>query len=438
MLPSSHNSSLATTRNTAVSVPALTATLTLAMGVSTLTQYSLGALGPFLTQDLALSRVALGSLTTALFIIGGAFSLVAGPLVDRFGGRRLLLALFTIGATATVAASAAPSFSFLLVAVALAGVTVALGNPVTNQLLAVYVEPGHQGLLVGIKQSGVQAGAFLAGATLPVLAGVFGWRGALLASGLLAVIGILAVVVTLPSPRRWSQSDANAWGADPATPVGPGASDAPATPVGPGAPDAPAASTQLDGRLPTGVTWLAAYAVLMGIGVGVVTAYLPLYAVEELGFTTAKGGSVAALVGLVGVAARIFWGRQADRAGAGVVTLLAWMAAAAVAGVALIWAGPALGDWALWTGAVVYGMTAIAWNAVGMLALVRDIDVRLAGRASGRVLLGFYGGFVVGPVGFGWTVDASGRYLFGWSLIIATFVAATLLTLVWRSTRSPA
>lgn len=401
MSQSPHGHSAATTRTAGVSAVALTATLTLAMGVSTFPQYALGALGPFLTEDLALSRTALGSLTMVLFIIGGGLSPVAGPMVDRFGGRLLLLVLFTLGAAGMAAAAAAPSYPFLLVAIALAGLTVALGNPVTNQLLAVYVDPGRQGLLVGIKQSGVQIGAFLAGATLPPLAGVFGWRGALLASSLLAFVGVAAIPLTLPRPPR--------------TPSG--------TRV---------RKEGVVGRLPAAVTWLAAYAVLMGIGVGVVTAYIPLYAVERLAFTTAEAGLVAALIGLVGVGARIFWGRFADRGATGVVVLLAWLAGGAIIGVGLVWGGPAVGSWALWAGAMVFGVTAIAWNAVGMLALVRDIDVRLAGRASGRVLLGFYGGFVVGPVAFGWTVDTTGQYTMGWALIMATFLAAALLTVAWR------
>ena len=76
-------------------------------------------------------------------------------------------------------------------------------------------------------------------------------------------------------------------------------------------------------------------------------------------------------------------------------------------------AAPSLGSGFLWAGAALFGATAVAWNALGMLSIVRDVEVTVAGRASARVLLGFYLGFLVGPVSFGWAVDHVG-YSAGW------------------------
>jgi fucose permease len=56
--------------------------------------------------------------------------------------------------------------------------------------------------------------------------------------------------------------------------------------------------------------------------------------------------------------------------------------------------------------------------------------VSVAGRASGRVLLGFYVGFLVGPVSFGWAVDHHG-YAAGWAAVTAGFALASILTLAW-------
>jgi fucose permease len=67
-----------------------------------------------------------------------------------------------------------------------------------------------------------------------------------------------------------------------------------------------------------------------------------------------------------------------------------------------------------------------------MLSIVRDVDVAVAGRASGRVLLGFYIGFVLGPVSFGWAADHLG-YDAGWVAVTAGFVIATGLALRWIS-----
>lgn len=387
----------------------LTATLALGMAVALLPSYALGALGPFLTADLGISRTALGSLTTVLFAVGAALSPVAGPLVDRLGGRFLLAVLFGVGLLSTAAAAAAPNYPVLLGAVALAGVGVALGNPTTNQLVAVHVAPPRQGVAIGVKQSGVQVGAFLAGAALPAIADTLGWRGALLTGATLALAGLLATALTVP----------------------------PAPPPAEAPPDGSLARRRPTGAaLPASVGWLGVYALLMGIGVGAVGAYLPLYVVERLGLGAGVGGLAAGLIGLVGIVARVLWGRRADAAPTPVAVSLAWLAVGAVAAVGLLWGSAVLGVWALWAGAAAFGATAVAWNAVGMLAVVRDVAPGVSGRASGRVLLGFYAGFVASPVGFGWTVDRTRAYTLGWALVTAAFGLAALLAMRW-ATGSP-
>lgn len=381
----------------------LTATLALAMAVSVFPSYMLGALGPFLTEDLELSRAALGALTTTLFVVGAGLSPVAGPLVDRLGGRRLLIVLFAIGLTAALAASAAPSYPWLLAAVAFAGVAVALGNPVTNSLIALHIAGRRRGVVVGLKQSGVQVGAFLGGAALPGIAGAVGWRGAVLASGTLAVAGLVAALTVVPPAPAW------------------------------------ASAGRATGALPSAVGWLGVYALLMGMGVGAIGAYLPLYAVEELGFSPAAGGLAAGLIGAVGIVARVLWGRGADRTAVPTPVALTGLATGAVLAAGLVWSAAAFGGWALWAGAVLLGATAVAWNAVGMLAVVRDVDAGASGRASGRVLLGFYGGIVISPPLFGLSVDRTGAYGLGWALVTATFVVAGMLAARWSvSLRSPA
>ena len=384
----------------------LAAILTLAMAVGTLMTYTLGALGPFITDDLGLSRTALGALTTVLYGAGAVLSPVAGPLVDRFGGRWSLVVLFATGGVGTLLTAAAPSYGLVLGGVAVAGVSLALSNPATNQLLATRVEPGRRGLLTGVKQSGVQMGAFLAGSALPALAEATGWRGALAATATLAVAGAAATLRAVPADDR--RADLRA-----------GHVEAPAAP--------------LPASLEPAVNRLAVYALLMGFGVGAVGAYLPLYAVEELAFGRPAAGLVAGLVGLVGIVARVAWGRRQDRSSVPVTRSLRTLAVGSVAATGLLWAADGAGAALLWAGAAAFGATAVAWNALGMLSIVRDVDVRVAGRASGRVLLGFYVGFVAGPVSFGWLVDQTGAYATGWAVLTGSFAAATAVAWRWHA-----
>ncbi|HZQ78068.1 MAG TPA: MFS transporter [Acidimicrobiia bacterium] len=392
-------------------------TLTLGMAVCTFLPYALGALGPFITDDLGITHTALGSLTTVMYAVGAVLSPVAGPLVDRFGGRRSLLVSFAAGGLGVaVAAAAGRHYSGLVAGAAVFGVSVAFGNPATNQLAARVVHAGRHGIVTGVKQSGVQVGAFLAGVVLPGLAGVAGWRTALGGCAVLGGAGLVLTVRFVPGPSGSGEA---------ASPTGTGGATATATPAAAGG-----LSRAGRRRLDRAVNRLTVYALLMGFGVGAVGAYLPLYAVEELGFSRGTAGLTAALMGLVGVIARVGWGRRHDRTLTPVIRSLGTLAVGSVAASGALWAAASLGSGIVWAGAALFGGTAVAWNALGMLAIVRDVDVAVAGRASGRVLLGFYVGFLAGPISFGWSVDHAG-YAAGWAAVTGVFVVASALTLAW-------
>jgi MFS family permease len=378
---------------------ALAATLTVAMAVSTFMQYALGSLGPFITEDLDISRARLGALTTMLFVVGGALSPIGGPLVDRLGGRRTLVALCCASGASALLSAAAATYVLLVLAVGVGGIALSFGNPSTNKLLAEHVDPARQGIVTGIKQSGVQIGAFLAGAALPPVASALGWRAAMRLSAAIAAACALAALAVVPAHE----------------PAAPRSADSPPpTRVGPA------------------VNRLALYALLMGAGVGAVSAHLPLYAVERLGLEKSVAGLVASVIGLSGVVARLLLGRAADRSHTPVTVALGRLAAAAVGATVLLLLADVGGVWLLWSGAVAFGASAIAWNAVGMLSIVRGVDPALAGRASGRVLLGFFSGFVISPVTFGWSVDLSGSYVAGWVGVCGSFVLAAVVALSWH------
>jgi len=390
-------------------------TLTLGMAVCTLLPYAVGALGPFITDDLGISHTALGTLTTVMYAVGAVLSPVAGPLVDRFGGRRSLVVSFAAGGLGVaVAAVAGRHYAGLVAGAAVFGVSVAFGNPATNQLAAAAVPAGRYGVVTGVKQSGVQVGAFLAGLVLPGVAAAVGWRTSLGVCGLLGAAGLVLTGRYVPPPSR-APGPSAPW-------TGPGtAGGSPA--------DGPSSGA---GRRPLdrAVNRLTVYALLMGFGVGAAGAYLPLYAVEDLGFSRGTAGLTAALMGFVGIVARVAWGRRHDRTMTPVIRSLGTLAIGSVVATAGLWVAASLGSGFVWAGAALFGATAVAWNALGMLAIVRDVDVAVSGRASGRVLLGFYVGFLAGPVSFGWSVDHSG-YSAAWAGVTAVFVLAAALTLAW-------
>lgn len=371
--------------------------LTFAMAVGNLLQFMLGALGPILTEDLALSRAQLGLLSSVYFGVGVGVSTRAGGLVDSLGGRTMLKALFVVSSLSLVAIATAPTFVFLVPAVAVAGVALATSNPVTNQLVAVNVPTGSQGVLLGLKQSGVQVSALLVGLLVPSLALAGGWRPVVAASALLGVTGVALTSLWIPAPVRRAPSRHRR-----------------------------SASVA---RLPLDVRWLGGYAFLMGAGLAAMIAYLPLYGTEEVGLSIPTAGMAAGAMGGVGVPARILWARAAERAWSPRPALLAIALLSATSTGLLILAAKV--TWLIWPTAVALGATSGAWLAVAVVATVRAVDATRSGQASGVVLAGFYLGMLSCPPAFGWSVDRTGSWFLGWVGVTSMFLLSALLVGAW-------
>jgi cyanate permease len=131
------------------------------------------------------------------------------------------------------------------------------------------------------------------------------------------------------------------------------------------------------------------------------------------------------------VAARILWGRTAERR-ARISVPLAVLTTASMVAVAMVWAARYAGAWLIWPAAVGVGATAAAWNSVGMLAVVRETAGRGTSRASGHVLTGFYTGLLAMPPAFGALADATGSYDPSWGLTLVSLAVALGITLAWQ------
>jgi MFS transporter, FSR family, fosmidomycin resistance protein len=147
---------------------------------------ALPPLFPLLREQLDLSYAALGLLVTALNVATGAAQIPAGFMVDRFGARRLLLLGLGIMGAAMIALGFAPSYWLMLVLVATAGIGNSVFHPADYAILSASVDRAWLGRAFSIHTFTGNVGFMLAPAGMIALTAVLGWRGALVAAGLLA------------------------------------------------------------------------------------------------------------------------------------------------------------------------------------------------------------------------------------------------------------
>jgi len=152
----------------------------------------LPAIAPLIRESLDLSVAQAGSFLSAYYIGPALVSLPAGWLADRWGVRGAMILGQALIAIGLFAAAVAPSFSFLVVILVLAGAGYGVLNPTTTKAGMAWFPPRQRATVVGLKQIGLPGGGALGALVLPPIALVFGWRAAVAVSA--AVVGGLALL----------------------------------------------------------------------------------------------------------------------------------------------------------------------------------------------------------------------------------------------------
>lgn len=368
---------------------ALASVLLVAMLVSTLPQYALGVLAPVLTVELSVGEAALGVVAALMYLFASGIARAAGGHLDGVGGRAAFGLLFSAAIGSMVLLSVSQSLWWLGAAGAMSGVAMGINNPITNRLIAIFVAPPRRGLTIGVKQTGVKVAQLTAGAAIPWLTALLGWRQGVVLLAAMATGGLVVALAVVPPGRS----------------VRPVTSDA-------------ASAEVLDQ-----VRWLRRFAASMAIGMSAITTYLPLYAVQRVGTTLIEAGLVVSMFALTATVARLFWAAVADRLADPTAALLLLSGGGAL-GLTILAAATSLGPWALWAGALVTGATAGSWNVVAQLTVVREVDVARAAAGTGILQSAFLFGLAAGAPIFGVVVEVTDSFTAAWGLAVLLALVA--------------
>ena len=399
--------------------------------LSSMSQAVPSVLAPVAALDMGLQPSGVGVMVGLSYLGGMISGLSTGVLTARLGVWRvcqlagLICALALVGMALSGGLSvmfpAVPAMLLsvlLIVSSMLTGLGIGMINPVSSQILF-HASPAElRSFIFSIKQTGVPAGAALAGSLLPALLLMLSWEAATLALALLiAAYSILMIFMGLekavPLPPA---QDATAGGGNGRARIG-----------------------LSDFTGPVKLVWSQPALREMGIvslcfssNQLAFTVFLVSYLKIEIGLSLVTAGLVYAIAQGVGVLGRIMWGVSADlwvtpRTQLG---LLGIAGGASAIGVSLL--GPLTSSLsnAVPVIAVVCalsGATAVSWNGVFLSELAGISPPGSIATVTGGAQFFMFMGALGGPALFSMIVAASGSYAPGF----AVFAVAPMLAGAW-------
>lgn len=384
------------------------------LGVLTLVQTGMSGLQLSLIALLPVIKRAEGLSVTRTAVLASAVSagallgaVPAGQVVNRFGERRALTGGCALAAVALLVASTVPNMTLMLLPLILAGVGVVFSHPAGVRTILRHFAVNERGAAIAIRQTAVPLGGALGALVLPPLAGVVGWRGALVA------VGCLSLALAALSWRTVADA-------------------APA--------DSRTAAAPLRQVLGQRAVLLGVLLCLcLNVGQVAVVTFLALFVHEGLGYSVGVGSVLLALVQVTGITGRLLWGVLSDRVWGGarrpLLVVLGIGGTLTLGAMALLGDGTGLPLLVLIT--VAAGLTAVGWNGLGIALTTEAAGLANAATAmSGIVTVVAFINAAV-PIAGGRIIDSTGSYRAVWVAATAVMLLTPLLALLIPERISP-
>jgi AAHS family 4-hydroxybenzoate transporter-like MFS transporter len=160
-------------------------------------------IAPSLISDWGISKAQLGPVVTSGLFGLAIGSLVAGPLADRFGRRKIIissLVFFGLMSVATALAGDVLEFSILRV---LTGLGLGAAMPNATTLVSEFAPSRRRSAMMAITYCGMTLGSALAGYLTSVIVRVASWHWVLVVGGVLPLVYAIVVVFALPESPKY-------------------------------------------------------------------------------------------------------------------------------------------------------------------------------------------------------------------------------------------
>ena len=369
-------------------------------------QFSIPPLLPFIKKELGLNYTQAGLFTSSYYLGIALAATFAGWTADFIGIKKMVVLGTMMMGISTFAASWMPSFWWIMLFMVLAGVSYSVLTPSTNKAIMYWFHERLRATAMGIKQTGINGGGFLAAFIIPPLALNFNWRYALSVAALLVLVGGAFMWVfyheyDLPSPRQ-------VWLAE--------------------------CKLQMKEVISNRNILILGVEGFFRVGVQTAfLAYLILYLQNALRLSVITASLFFALAHASGAIGRITWGLMSDRIFGGQRKKV-YLFIALISGISFFILGnltAATPIWVLTLVVLILGFTAVGHQGVGLSLLAEVAGKECAGTASGFSQSFYFLGVVAMAPLFGFMVDIFGTYTKAWmGLAMFSFIASCVVSLV--------
>jgi MFS family permease len=357
---------------------------------------------PVAAAEIGVAPTYIGIYMALIYISGMAAGLVTGDLVHRYGAIRLSQICLGLCALA-LALTATASLPILILSALIIGFGYGPITPASSEILSRTTPPHLLSLVFSLKQTGVPLGGAMAGAIVPPIVVLVGWKNTAL------MVGIFCLIIAfLVQPTR-SRLDTDLQ------------------------PHRPLTLRSLS--TPITMVFMHPLILLLTIGsflyVGMqscLVTYLVTYLTKDIGINLIASGIALSAAQTAGIVGRIVWGAIADRYIRPILLLGLLGIGMSVGALLTALFSPAWSYVAILGVSVVFGSTAIGWNGVYLAEVARRAPEGKAGMVTGGTLFFTFSGVVVGPPIFGAIAGATGGYAVSFlSLATATFIFGLVL-----------
>jgi predicted MFS family arabinose efflux permease len=362
------------------------------------------AVAPRVAESLQVSATYVGLFVSVAYAAAIFASLASGTATGRYGSIRVSQASLVLCAVGLCLCTLASPW-----ALALGAVFVGLGygpiTPASSHLLA-RTTPVHRiAFVFSVKQTGVPLGGVLAGAIVPGLQAVIGWRFAILG---IALACLLCALLAQTLRKRFDVDR------DASRRLAMGQLLEP---------------VMLVMRHPS-LRLLAISSFVFAFAQLALTAYAVTYLTSDMAYGLVAAGAVFAASQSGGVVGRVWWGYMSDRwlGARRMLTVLGALMSCSALATALL--HPAVPGAVVVGVMFVFGASAIGWNGVYLSEVARVAPKDQAGVATGGTLAVTFLGNVIGPAVFGAVSGLFGSYRAGF--LVVAIVVALCAVAIWR------